>query len=67
VVPVFMRAEPDGQVIAFMVLRVDPSRFLYKMIQTWPTRSASAETLLVRKEGDFVLYLNQLLQLKDTA
>ena len=54
VVPVLAQAESDGQVIAFMVLRVDPGRFLYKMIQTWPTRRASAETLLVRKEGDSI-------------
>jgi len=67
VVPVIVRAESDRQVIAFIVLRLDPYRFLYKMIQTWPTRSASAETLLVRKEGDSVIYLNELLHLKDTA
>ncbi len=66
-VPVFARAESDGEVIAFLVLRVAPNRFLYKMIQTWPTRSASAETLLVRKEGDAIIYLNELRHLKGTA
>lgn len=43
-----------------MVLTGDPRRFLFPLIQSWPVPSASAETLLVRREGDHVLYLNDL-------
>jgi signal transduction histidine kinase len=45
----------------------DARQFLYPLIQTWPTPSASAETLLVCREGDAVLYLNDLRHQHDTA
>jgi len=43
-----------------MVLRVDPAHYLYNLIQYWPLSSRSGETLLVRREGDTVLFLNEL-------
>jgi PAS domain S-box-containing protein len=46
--------------IASVVLVRDPSTDLYPLIQTWPTPSPSGETLLVRREGDSVVYLNKL-------
>jgi two-component system, cell cycle sensor histidine kinase and response regulator CckA len=46
--------------IAFLVFRIDPNRFLYPLVQSWPTPSRSAETLLVRREGNEVVYLNEL-------
>ena len=50
-----------------MALRIDPNRFLYPYIQTWPVPSASAETLLFRGEGDHVLFLNELRHRSNTA
>lgn len=43
-----------------LALRADPHKFLYPFIQSWPVPSASAETLLIRRDGDHVLYLNDL-------
>lgn len=37
------------------------------VLKTWPVTSASAEILLVRREGDSVLYLNELHHLKGSA
>ena len=48
-------------------MQVDPREFLYPMIQTWPTPSRSAETLLIRREGDEVVYLNDLRHRANTA
>ena len=56
-----------NNVIAAIVLRVDPADFLYPLIQTWPTPSKTAETLLIRKKGDKVLFLNNLKFRKDAA
>jgi PAS domain S-box-containing protein len=56
-----------GRVAGFVLLRVDPDQFLYPMIQSWPTPSPSAETLLVRREGDSMLYLNELRHRQGTA
>ena len=54
-------------VIGAIVLLIDPQQFLYPHIQGWPTPSRTAETSLVRREGDHVLYLNNLRHRKKTA
>lgn len=58
-VPIFA---PDSNKtpLGILVLRIDPDTFLYPYIKRWPTESASAETLLVRKDGNDALYLNDL-------
>ncbi len=56
-----------GTVEGFVFLRIDPNEFLYAMIQSWPTPSTSAETLLVRREGNEVVFLNELRHRKNTA
>jgi PAS domain S-box-containing protein len=48
-------------------VEVDPEKFLYPQIRNWPTPSPSAETLLVRREGDQVEFLNELRHKKGTA
>ena len=66
VTPLFSQKEENGSVGA-VVLVADASQFLYPFIQSWPTSSKTAETLLVRKDGDDVLFLNELHHKKDTA
>jgi two-component sensor histidine kinase len=46
---------------------LDPRRYLYPLVQRWPTSSPTAETLLVRADGDSVLFLNELRHRADTA
>ncbi|OFX41167.1 MAG: hypothetical protein A2X03_02235 [Bacteroidetes bacterium GWA2_40_15] len=53
--------------VAVLVLHVNPDDYLYPLIQSWPTSSKSAETLIVRKEGDSILYVNELRHLTNTA
>ena len=48
----------DGQPFAVFILRTDASAYLYPLIRFWPTDSLTAETLLVRREGDSVVFLN---------
>ncbi|MHC1781307.1 MAG: diguanylate cyclase [Anaerolineaceae bacterium] len=52
----------DGSdaLLGFFILRIDPQEYLYPLIQSWPTPSESAETLIVRRDGDMVLFLNPL-------
>ncbi|MGE5457145.1 MAG: ATP-binding protein, partial [Methanococcaceae archaeon] len=52
---------------ATLLLRIDPEKTLYPLIQLWPTPSKSSETLLIRKEGDSVLFLNELRHKHNTA
>jgi PAS domain S-box-containing protein len=60
-------ADPAGAVAGALLLRVDPQKYLYPLIQSWPTPSRTAETLLVRCDGNDVLFLNELRHRKDTA
>jgi PAS domain S-box-containing protein len=50
----------DGRAAAVLVLRTDPAHDLFPLIQRWPLPSASAETLLVERRGDDVVFLNDL-------
>ncbi|PKN92395.1 MAG: hypothetical protein CVU44_14760 [Chloroflexi bacterium HGW-Chloroflexi-6] len=52
--------------LGVLVLRIDPELTLYPRIQQWPTASESAEALLVRRDGDAVLFLNPV-RFKDDA
>lgn len=53
--------------VAAVVLRIDANDSLYPLIQSWPVPSRTAETLLIRKDGDSVLFLNELRHRKDSA
>ena len=53
--------------IGAVILQIDPRQFLYPLIQSWPVPSRSSETLLVRRDGDSVLFLNELRHRRDTA
>jgi PAS domain S-box-containing protein len=52
---------------AVLLLQVDAHDFLYPFLQRWPTPSATAETLLVRREGNEAVYLNKLRFQTNTA
>jgi PAS domain S-box-containing protein len=52
--------EEGGAATGTLVLRIDPTRYLYPLLNRWPTPSPSAETFIVRREGDDVLFLNNL-------
>ncbi len=67
VVPIIVSDRQGKHAVAAVVLRVAPDRFLYPLIQTWPSASASGETLLARREGGSVMLLNQPRQHKDAA
>ena len=56
-----------GRPLGLVMLDIDPGRSLYPLIGRWSTLSTSAETLLVRRDGDDVLYLNELRFRKNTA
>jgi PAS domain S-box-containing protein len=67
IVPLIDRSRNDNPVIGLLALRIDPQQILYPLLQSWPTSSKSAETLLLRKDGDEIVYLNELRHLRNTA
>ncbi len=47
-------------VIGVVAITIDPNIYLYPFIKEWPAASSTAETLLVRRDGDDALFLNEL-------
>ncbi len=67
IAPLFQANGETPQLIGAVVLTIDARQFLYPLIQSWPTASPSAETLLVRRDGDDAVFLNDLRHRPDTA
>ncbi|MFN3076257.1 MAG: PAS domain S-box protein [Alphaproteobacteria bacterium] len=65
--PMIDTTTDPGKVIAVIHFQVDMRRELFPLIQSWPVPSPSAETLLVEKAGERILYLNDLRHRSDTA
>lgn len=56
----FVAPMPGSVPAAVVVLHALPESWLYPALQSWPVPSASAETVLLRRDDDDVLYLNEL-------
>jgi len=55
------RDVPGGRhAVGVLLLFTAADKYLFPLIQTWPTPSPSAETLLVARDGDEVVFLNEL-------
>ncbi len=57
----------NGSALAVAIFSTSGEEFLFPMIEEWPVLSHTAETLLVRRERDEVLFLNELRHHKKTA
>ncbi|NLJ43631.1 MAG: PAS domain S-box protein [Bacteroidales bacterium] len=60
VIPLLTMWNKDPETFGLIIIRIDPQETFYSLIQTWPVPSKTAESLLVRQEGDKVLFLNEL-------
>ena len=61
-----LRAGAGQPVFGGLLLSIDPQDFLYPL-QAWPVPSRSAEVLLVRREGEAVLFLTPVRHRPDAA
>ncbi|MBN2820566.1 MAG: PAS domain S-box protein [Bacteroidales bacterium] len=59
--------DANQNVLGAIIFQDNPFHFLYPLIQTWPTLSKTSETLLFKKQGDSLLFLNELRHKKNTA
>jgi PAS domain S-box-containing protein len=67
VAPLFGEAGQGQQPLGCLVLVNGDSRFLFPLLQVWPTPSRTAETLLVRRDGDQALFLAATRHQADAA
>lgn len=61
VTPLFSEDQHVASPLGAVVLINDAAQFLYPVIQSWTKPSPTTETLLIRRDGDTVLFLNELL------
>ncbi len=62
-----IKSEDIAAKIGVLVIEIDPENYLYPSINKWPVLSKTAETLLIRRDGNDVLFLNDLRFQKNTA
>jgi PAS domain S-box-containing protein len=62
-----LRSADGGAPAGALLLAIDPHQYLYPLLESWPTSSRSAETLLVHREGDEIVVLNELRHRSGTA
>ena len=67
VAPLLPWGQDSPQAIGAVVFCIDPAQYLYPLLQSSPMPTETAETLLVERDGDQVLFLNELRHRKDTA
>jgi len=60
VIPLRNIWKKDSTAFGLLAIRIDPKETLYPLIQTWPVPSKTAESFLIRKEGERIVYLNEL-------
>jgi PAS domain S-box-containing protein len=51
--------------IAFIIFRISPEQYIFPLIQNWATPSRTAETVLVERKGDSVVFINRLRHKKN--
>ncbi len=59
--------DPDTSAATGVLVLRDDLHYLFSLIQSWPVNSDSGETLLVTKDGNDVLFLNELRFQEGTA
>jgi PAS domain S-box-containing protein len=67
IIPLTITGQIENKPFGFIILRVDPEKILFPLVKTWPTPSKSSETLILRRQGDSIIYLNDLRHQHNTA
>jgi len=65
--PITDPTSKDAASVGVVLLRVDPYRVLYPLVQMWPSPSSSSDAVLVAREGNDVVFLSELRHRKGAA
>ena len=66
-IPLYTNSEKHEGFSGVALLCIDPEKYLYPLIESWPTPSRTSETMLIRREGDSVLYLSEVQYSKNAT
>ncbi|RQW86645.1 MAG: PAS domain S-box protein, partial [Geobacter sp.] len=58
--PLFIHQGPNRRPLGAIILVSNASQFLYPLMKSWPTPSESAETYLVKRDGNDASFLHKL-------
>ncbi len=58
-VPILEEHFPN-RVIAVLMLRISPERYLIPIVKQWPIPSKTSETLIIRKDSNCITFLNDI-------
>ncbi len=50
----------DGEIIAAIIQRTEPSHSIYQLINKWPSESKSAESYIFKRLGNRIIFLSEL-------
>lgn len=64
-VPLIAGGKDFTEPVGILILRTDPDKYLYPIIQSWPTPSRTSEILIFKVEDDSIVYLNKLRHVKN--
>lgn len=56
----------DGEIIAAIIQRTEPSHSIYQLISKWPSESKSAESYIFKKLEDRIIFLSELRHKSNT-
>ncbi|MCX8037054.1 MAG: PAS domain S-box protein [Candidatus Sumerlaeia bacterium] len=59
--------KPDDRTAAVLILEANAQNHFYPLLRAWPTPSRTAEIVLLRREGDSILLLNDVRHSSNTA
>ncbi len=59
--------EPGKDTLGILLFQMDPEKFLYPLLKSWPSASPSAETVLLRRDKDDVRFLNKVRHATNSA
>ncbi len=65
IIPILSVRGLDSSVVGFVILLIDPNYALFPLLQEWPIPSRTSECILIRRDGDEVVFLNRLRHIKN--
>jgi PAS domain S-box-containing protein len=65
--PIRRTPQTNDPAAGVVLLMVNPQRFLYSFLERWPVPSQTAECILLRREGEELVYLNETRRCRGTA
>ncbi|MHB8985933.1 MAG: bifunctional diguanylate cyclase/phosphodiesterase [Eubacteriales bacterium] len=66
-VPILLYEGDSTSAISVLILHIEPNRFLYPLINSLPTSGQTAENLLLRRDGNDFLHLNDSIYQNESA